>query len=195
MTRLSLRLRHGHDRVASACSLLCCVGLASFVCHARMRLCALISVASSCLKMPTNLCLCFRERAVILFTRSSLIVTTNCAPGARGQSGLVDSVLRAQTRNEKRGPPTSANDLNRVLSFSVYRATSAPGAVRKQILSDVNRGSNQLLMPSAAPREAEAHFCVYTNSTLVVQTTPTAFERRIAAPSFRTSLSRLGPRP
>ena len=41
---------------------------------------------------------CLRERAIILFTRSSLIVTTNCAPGARGQSGLVDSVPRAQIR-------------------------------------------------------------------------------------------------
>ena len=75
-----------------------------------------------------------------------------------------------------RGSPTSANDPNRVVSLSVYLATPVAGADRKQILSDVVRGSNQLLMPSATPREAYAHLCVYTTSSLVEQTTPTAFE-------------------
>ena len=72
--------------------------------------------------------------------------------------------------------PTSANDQKSAVSVAVYLATSVAGADRKQSLNEVVRGSNQLLMPSATPIEADAYVGVYTTSSLVELVTLTAFE-------------------
>ncbi|CAE7213789.1 unnamed protein product, partial [Symbiodinium pilosum] len=66
------------------------------------------------------------------------------------------------------------SDYDRVLSYVVYLSLDDIGTNRSQIEQDVPYGTNMLLTPPETPRNAYTRFVVYTKSTLVEQTTPTA---------------------
>ncbi|CAE6912196.1 unnamed protein product [Symbiodinium natans] len=66
------------------------------------------------------------------------------------------------------------SDWDRVIAYAVYLSLDDIGTNRSQIEQDVPFGTNMLLTPAETPRNAYTRFVVYTKSTLVEQTTPTA---------------------
>ncbi|CAK9040498.1 SAP domain-containing protein [Durusdinium trenchii] len=67
-----------------------------------------------------------------------------------------------------------ASDLDRVMAYSVYLSLDDIGTGRSKVEQDVLVGSNELLVPPETPRQSFTRFVVYTRSTLVEQSTPTA---------------------